>query len=123
MLDYTYGELNYIGRDFIPLVLPCEQVIPDPTFFLHYAGDEIFTRVVEYKKLTGYQAPSTLIGIEMPSTRNKLYPYPIKAEQDRAQRYVDEFPENLLSVGRLGNYRYMDIGDVTEEALRRVEEL
>lgn len=104
VLDNAYGELNYIGRDFIPIVLPCEQVIPDPTFFLHYAGSEVYTRIVEYKKLTGYQSDQTLIGIEIPSTRNKLYPYPIKAEQARAQRYIDEIQnDNTLSVGRLGN--------------------
>lgn len=122
VLDHAYGELNYIGRDFIPIVLPCENVIPDPTFFLHYSGKEVYTRVVEYKKLTGYKSEQTLIGIEIPSTRNKLYPYPIKAEQDRAQRYIDEIQtDKTISVGRLGNYRYMDIGDVTNEALARVE--
>jgi UDP-galactopyranose mutase len=124
VMDSVYGELNYIGRDFIPVVLPVEQVIPDPTFFLHYANGETYTRVVEYKKLTGYQSPHTLIGIEIPSTRNKLYPYPIKAEQDRAQRYIDAIQsDNVLSVGRLGNYRYMDIGDVTLEALEKVSQL
>ncbi len=121
VMDFAYGELNYIGRDFLPIVLPCEQVIPDPTFFLHYAGPETYTRIVEYKKLTGYKSAQTLIGIEIPSTNNKLYPYPIKAEQQRAQKYIDEFTsDKVLSVGRLGNYRYMDVGDVTYEALEKV---
>ncbi|MCH8242965.1 MAG: UDP-galactopyranose mutase [Planctomycetes bacterium] len=84
LFDYQYGELNYMGRDFIKLVLPVEHVIPDPTFFLHYANDEIFTRVVEYKKLTGHQAPTTLLGIEIPSRSNKLYPYLVKEQQDLA---------------------------------------
>lgn len=122
VLDNVYGDLNYIGRDFIPIVLPCEQVIPDPTFFLHYAGNEVYTRIVEYKKLTGYKSEHTLIGLEIPSTRNKLYPYPIKSEQERAQRYIDEIQNGkTISVGRLGNYRYMDIGEVTKEALERIE--
>lgn len=124
VMGRCYGELNYIGRDFIPIVLPCEQVIPDPTFFLHYAGNEVYTRIVEYKKLTGYQSQHTLIGLEIPSTSNKLYPYPIKAEQARAQQYIDEIrSDHVLSVGRLGNYRYMDIGDVTYEALERIDAL
>ncbi|MBT3331241.1 MAG: NAD(P)-binding protein [Rhodospirillaceae bacterium] len=124
VLRHAYGELNYIGRDFIPIVLPCKQVIPDPTFFLHYAGQETYTRIVEYKKLTGYQSEQTLIGLEIPSTRNKLYPYPIKAEQARAQKYIDEIrSDKVLSVGRLGNYRYMDIGLVTDEALQKIDEI
>lgn len=119
IFDYEFGALEYIGRDFMKLVLPVEQVIPDPTFFLHYANDEVFTRVVEYKKLTGYQSPTTLLGIEIPSTSNKLYPYPIKEQQDLASRYLDGLPEHVFSVGRMGNYRYYDIGMIVDEALTR----
>lgn len=118
-----FGKLRYVGRDFIKLVLPVEQVIPDPIYFLHYAGGEPHTRVVEYKKLTGYKAPDTLLGIEIPSFRNRLYPYPVKAEQDKAQRYLDALPAHVLSVGRMGNYRYMDIGFVVDEALRRIKDV
>ena len=123
LLDFQYGELHYIGRDFLKLVLPIEHVIPDPIFFLHYANDEIFTRVVEYKKLTGHKSPTTLLGIEIPSRRNKLYPYPIKEEQDLADRYRKALPSHVFSVGRMGNYRYDDIGVIIDEALRLVEDL
>lgn len=123
LCDNQYGELHYIGRDFMTLVLPVEQVIPDPVFFLHYANSEQFTRVVEYKKLTGYKAPTTLLGIEIPSKRNKLYPYPIKEEQDRADRYLTALPKHVFSVGRMGNYRYYDIGMIVDEALRRIKDL
>lgn len=117
------GNLEYIGRDFLKLVLPVEHVIPDPTFFLHYANDEIFTRVVEYKKLTGYKSASTLLGIEVPSTNNKLYPYPIKEQQQLAAQYLENLPENVFSVGRMGNYRYYDIGMIVDEALTRTNNL
>ena len=78
---------------------------------------------MEYKKLTGYKSPSTLLGIEIPSIKNKLYPYPIKKEQERAARYRQEMPDNVLSIGRMGNYLYLDIGQVIEEALIRVKEI
>ena len=74
LFDFQYGELKYMSRDFLKLVLPLEQVIPDPIFFLHYANDGIFTRVIEYKKLTGHNAPTTLLGIEVSSKSTKLYP-------------------------------------------------
>lgn len=119
LMNKQWGELPYIGRDFLKLVLPTEQVIPDPVFFLHYANDEVFTRVVEYKKLTGYRSPTTFLGIEIPSKNNKLYPYPIKSEQEKAKRYIRALPNNVLSVGRMGNYKYLDIGQVIDEALKR----
>ena len=123
LMGGVYGELPYVGRDLLKLVLPVEHVIPDPIYFLHYAGDEPFTRVVEYKKLTGYQAPTTLLGLEIPSKRNKLYPYPIKSEQEKAARYIGDLPDNVLSVGRMGNYRYFSIDHVIHEAFERISEI
>jgi len=123
LFDFKYGTLEYMGRDFIKLVLPVELVTPDPIYFLHYPNDEIFTRVVEYKKLTGYESPSTLLGIEIPSKSNKLYPYPVKEQQDLADLYLNELPEHVISIGRMGNYRYLDIGSSVEEALVRTADL
>jgi len=123
LLNYTYGELNYMGRDFLKLVLPVERVTPDPIVFIHYPNDELFTRVVEYKVLTGYKSDSTLIVIEIPSRNNKLYPYPVKKEQLLAEKYRSEFPEHVFSVGRMGNYRYNDIGVLVDEAMQLVKEL
>jgi len=119
LFDYKYGRLEYMGRDFMKLVLPTELVTPDPIYFLHYPNDEVFTRVVEYKKLTGYESPSTMLGIEIPSKSNKLYPYPVKEQQDLADEYLSDLPENVVSIGRMGNYRYLDIGSSVEEALIR----
>lgn len=123
LMDGCYGALAYTGRNLLKVVLPIEQAIPDPTYFLHYSGGEEFTRIVEYKKLTGYRSPHTLLGIEIPSRANRLYPYPVKLEQERAARYLRALPEHVLSVGRMGNYRYMDIGHVIDEALRKTGDL
>ncbi len=123
LFQKRYGELQYMGRDFQKLVLPIEQAIPDPTYFLHYANDEPFTRVVEYKKLTGHKSNNTLLGIEIPSTRNKLYPYPVLEQQRLADKYFNDMPNNLVSVGRMGNYRYYDIGMIVDEAIKKSENL
>ena len=123
LFECQWGELQYIGRDFMKLVLPVEHVIPDPIFFLHYANDETFTRVVEYKKLTGHKSPTTLLGIEIPSKSNKLYPYPIKEQQDLADRYRGACPDTVFNVGRMGNYRYYDIAMIVDEAMRLGKDL
>jgi len=36
---------------------------------------------------------------------------------------VAEFSDRVLSAGRMGNYRYYDIGDVVHEALRRIKDI
>jgi UDP-galactopyranose mutase len=123
LLDCTYGELKYMGRDFLKLILPVERITPEPYYFLYYAGDEPYTRVVEYKLLTGHKAPDTMIGIEFPSDRNRMYPYPMKSETDKARRYLDALPDGVFSLGRLGQYRYLDMYVILKDALRLVSEL
>src|SRR3546814_20200084 len=79
--------LPYVGREFMTIVLPIEHAFPEKVYFTYYAGDEPYTRIVEYKKFTQHPSPSTLLGIEIPSHKNKLSPMPIKREIARAYRY------------------------------------
>ena len=99
LFDFQYGELPYMGRDFMKLILPIERVTPEPYYFIHYANDEPFTRVFEYKLLTRHKSKNTLLGIEFPSKKNKLYPYPIKSEIARAKKYLDLLPDDVFSIG------------------------
>lgn len=123
LFDYCYGELKYMGRDFIKIVLPAEHITPEGYYFLYYAGDEPYTRIVEYKTLTGYKSKDTLIGIEIPSHNNRLYPYPTKAEVDRANRYKELLPKGVYSIGRLGEYKYKDMYWILKDIQQLIKEL
>lgn len=114
-MNYAFGELRWAGRDFFKLVLPMESVFPKDVYFLYYANDEPFTRIVEYKKFYRYESPTTLIGIEIPSKKNKLYPYPCKVDQDRHAKYVAACSPRVLHIGRNGAYRYLDVGMIIEQ--------
>jgi UDP-galactopyranose mutase len=115
ILKNALGPLRWAGRDFFKIVLPVEHCFPKNVYFLYYANAEPFTRIVEYKKFYRYEAPTTLIGIEIPSTRNKLYPFPMKKDQDLHQEYMKLLPPNVFSTGRNGTYRYIDIGNMIEQ--------
>lgn len=114
----AYGPLRWMGRDFLKLVLPMEWCFPKEIYFLYYANQEPFTRIVEYKKFYLYDSPTTLIGIEIPSFRNKLYPFPMKKDQEIHQKYMDALPENVYFIGRNGSYRYLDVGLIIEQCFR-----
>jgi UDP-galactopyranose mutase len=115
---FAYGELPYVGRDLIRFVLPIEFALPEHVYFIYYAADEPFTRLTEYKKFTRHKSDTTLVTLEVPSKRNKLYPVPIQAEMARAQKYFDSFPEGVFNVGRNGTYRYgVDVDDTILHAL------
>lgn len=107
LFDYIYGELPFVGVDFYPFILPVEEAFPKDIYFLYYAGKEKAKRCVEYKKLTRYKnSKNTLLGLEVPSLNNKLYPVPIKKYLDLSKKYFDLMPEGFYSAGRAGVYRY-----------------
>jgi UDP-galactopyranose mutase len=124
LFDFCFGELPYMGRDLIKLILPVEFALPKDVYFSYYAGEENFTRVVEYKKLSGFKSDSTLIGIEFPSNNGRHYPMPFLSEYDRAEKYFNLMPENVYSIGRAGSYRYqVDIDDCIEQAFGVVDKI
>jgi len=49
LFDRCHGELPYVGREIHTIVLPVEFALPESVYFAYYAGNEPFTRVVEYK--------------------------------------------------------------------------
>lgn len=118
LLNHAFGPLRWVGRDFFKIVLPVKEVFPKDVYFLYYANDEPFTRIVEYKKFYRYESATTLLGMEIPSFSNKLYPYPTSKDKAIAQRYFDALPERVFSIGRSGSYEYrIDIAGCIRQAL------
>lgn len=122
IFDNVYGELPFVGRDLIKFVLPSEYIFPKNVFFIYYAGQEPFTRLVEYKKFTHHKSPHSLIGMEIPSLNGKHYPLPMKRWQAVADKYHKLQPEGVFSIGRAGSYRYeVDIDDCIRQAMDLVD--
>ena len=124
LYDKCYGELRFIGRDFHKIVFPTEHVFPEHVYFLYYANDESFTRLVEYKKMTHHVSPTTLVGMEIPSLNGRHYPLPFKKDIDLASRYFADMPANVYSTGRAGSYRYgLDFDDCIEQAMIMAQQI
>lgn len=123
ILNNAFGPLRWIGRDFFKIVLPVAEVFPKSVYFLYYANDEPFTRIVEYKKFYEYDSPTTLLGLEIPSFSNKLYPYPTTEDRALAQKYLDVLPEKVFSIGRAGTYRYIDIAPIIQQCMDLVSKV
>lgn len=121
VFDYCYGELKYIGREFDKIILPTEYAFRDEVHFVHYAGDEPYTRIVEYKKMTGYKSKDTLIIIEKPSFKNKLYPFVVKSEMARAEKYKQLIPNDCYSIGRMGKYNYDNMDMIVKDCLELMQ--
>ena len=118
-----FGPLKYSGRTLLKVVLPIKQIIPGDVTWIHYTGDEPFTRITEFKKITNYKSPSTLIGIEIPDRKGKHYPLQTKKELLKFRRYQAIFPKNFYSIGRLGSFKYKGIPDVIRDAIDVVKNI
>lgn len=126
VMNGVHGELPFLGRDFHKIVLPVQHAFPKDVYFLYYCNDESFTRLVEYKQFTrqNWDAPTTLIGMEIPSMNGKHYPLPFKSEIAKAKKYFDDMPDDVFSIGRAGRYEYgYDIDNCIHDAMEVVNQL
>ena len=118
LLNCEIGALKFLGRKIHNIVFPSEFVFPDNVYFLYYANNEDFTRLVEYKKFTKHKSKNSLIGMEIPTLDGgKHYPLPFKSEQKKAKSYLEQLPDGVFSIGRAGSYLYgIDIDDCIRQS-------
>src|SRR5690606_840977 len=88
--------------------------------------DVPYTRITEYKYLTGQQHDRTSITYEFPSAQGDPY-YPVPRPENAAlyrryQMLADRNP-GVTFVGRLGSYRYYNMDQVVAQALSVYERL
>lgn len=79
-----------------------------------------YTRITEYKHLTGQEHPRTSISYEFPcADGDPYYPVPRPENAELYKRYkalADETP-GVTFLGRLGTYKYYNMDQVVGQAL------
>jgi UDP-galactopyranose mutase len=127
--DFRFGKLPYRSLEFKHVSLDQEQFQSVAT--VNYPSEDVpYTRITEYKHLTGQEAPNTSITYEYPQAEGDPY-YPVPRAENEAlfKRYkalADE-TSNVTFVGRLATYRYYNMDQVVGQALatyrRHIEKL
>ena len=116
--DHRFGKLPYRSLRFEHVTL--DEPRHQPVAVVNYPQDEQFTRVTEYKHLTGQEHPKTSITREFPSdTGEPYYPVPRPQNQELFRRYeaLAQAARDVLFVGRLATYRYYNMDQVVGQAL------
>lgn len=125
--DYCYGKVPYRSLRFEHSTLDQEHFQAVAT--VNYPDEAVaYTRITEYKHLTGQQHPSTSITREYPSAEGDPY-YPIPRAENaelyrRYERLAAETPK-VTFLGRLGTYKYYNMDQVVGQALalyKRIED-
>ncbi|QJD17404.1 UDP-galactopyranose mutase [Paracoccus sanguinis] len=88
---------------------------------VNYPAEDVpWTRITEYKHLTGQVHPKTSITYEIPSdTGDPYYPIPRPENQALFKRYeaLADAEPGVIFAGRLGSYRYYNMDQVVGQAL------
>ncbi len=125
--DYRFGRLPYRSLRFDHRTLDEEQF--QPVAVVNFPAEDVpYTRISEYKHLTGQRAPRTTITYEYPSAEGDPY-YPIPRPENQAlfKRYeaLADATEGVTFVGRLATYRYYNMDQIVGQALatfRRIDD-
>ncbi|HSI83304.1 MAG TPA: UDP-galactopyranose mutase [Candidatus Methylacidiphilales bacterium] len=116
--DYRFGKLPYRSLEFQHETLEMECFQPAPV--VNYPNDYAFTRITEFKYLTGQKHAKTSIVYEYPKGEGDPY-YPIPRPENAAlyHKYKElaEGTQGVDFTGRLGTYRYYNMDQVVAQAL------
>jgi len=124
--DCKYGRLPYRSLAFRFETLPIERF--QNAGVVNYPNHEDYTRITEFKQLYLQQHPQTTICYEYGSDEGPAcYPVPTTANHALYDRYRAEANrlDDTHFVGRLAEYRYLNMDQVVERALdlfRKIQE-
>ncbi len=123
---FRLGKLPYRSLRFDHVTL--DEEWHQPVAVVNYPQTEQYTRVTEYKHLTGQVHPQTTITYEYPSDKGDPY-YPVpRAENQALYKKYEALAlgtRDVWFVGRLATYRYYNMDQVVGQALstfRRIDD-
>jgi UDP-galactopyranose mutase len=116
--DYRYGKLPYRSLEFVHETHERETFQSAPV--INYPNEQLYTRVTEFKYLTGQEHRKTSVVYEYPQAEgDPYYPVPRRENAEIYQKYkalADE-TEGVHFVGRLATYKYYNMDQVVAQAL------
>ena len=122
---FRFGRLPYRSLRFEHKIVQEERF--QPVAVVNYPDPQTpYTRITEYKHLTGQTHPWTSLTYEYPSAEGDPY-YPIPRAENQAlykkyEALADANP-NVTFVGRLATYRYYNMDQVVGQALSAFRKL
>jgi UDP-galactopyranose mutase len=116
--NYRFGPLPYrsLRFEFRRLDIPWFQ----PVAQVNYPNDYDYTRITEFKHLTGQRRPRTSIAYEYPMDQGEPF-YPVLSPENcqlyNRYRVLAQVTRGVHFVGRLATYKYYNMDQVVAQAL------
>ncbi|MCY7276169.1 MAG: UDP-galactopyranose mutase [Phormidesmis sp. CAN_BIN44] len=116
--DYRFGKLPYRSLDFKHETL--NESVHQSAPVVNYPNEHLYTRITEFKYLTGQEHSKTSIVYEFPKAEGDPYypvPRPENAELYKKYKALADAAPNVEFVGRLATYKYYNMDQVVAQAL------
>ncbi len=120
--NYKFGKLPYRSLEFE--FITYDQELFQPVATVNYPNDYEFTRITEFKHMTGQKVAKTTIVKEYPRAEGEpYYPVPSRQSQELYHLYAEEARklDKVYFTGRLATYKYANMDVVVKEAMDLVE--
>jgi UDP-galactopyranose mutase len=129
LFEYAEGELPYRSLQFDFQTIDTKEFQPNTT--VNYPNEHAYTRITEFKHILQQQSDKTVIVKEYPQDYDRHDPqknvpyYPIFNDEnqqrfDAYKKRLEGF-ENVISAGRLADYKYYNMDDAVGNALSSFE--
>lgn len=116
--NYQYGKLPYRSLEFKHETKDTPVYQPAPV--VNYPNEQPYTRITEFKYLTGQKHDKTSIVYEFPQAEgDPYYPVPRKENTEIYAKYrmLADAREDVHFVGRLATYRYYNMDQIVAQSL------
>src|SRR5690606_32727583 len=116
--DHRFGKLPYRSLEFVHQTHDCARF--QNAAVVNYPNEHPYTRITEFKYLTGQVHPKTSVVYEVPRAEGDPYypvPRPENAELYHKYKLLADGTPNVHFVGRLATYRYYNMDQVVAQAL------
>jgi UDP-galactopyranose mutase len=116
--NYRYGKLPYRSLEFKHETHDKEQFQSAPV--VNYPNEQAYTRITEFKYLTGQEHKKTSVVYEFPQAEgDPYYPIPRKENADIYANYkaLADAETDVHFVGRLATYKYYNMDQIVAQAL------
>jgi len=122
--DYRYGKLPYRSLEFKHETLNKPQHLP--VAVVNYPNEQDYTRITEFKQLTGQEHAKTSVVYEYPQAEGDPY-YPIPKPECTAlynkYKALADSAKGVYFVGRLATYKYYNMDQVVGQALATFDKI
>ncbi|RYY61693.1 MAG: UDP-galactopyranose mutase, partial [Chitinophagaceae bacterium] len=116
--DYCYGKLPYRSLEFKFETKEMDKY--QQTGTINFPNEHPYTRITDFKYLTGQVHPKTTVVYEYPKADGDPYypvPRPENAELYKRYQLLADGAKNVFFTGRLATYKYYNMDQVVAQSL------